>query len=143
MPTQARVARVIDGDTIEIADGRLVRYLGIDAPELRRRVGGRWVEQPDPFGREATALNRRLVEGRTVRLEYDVRTHDRYGRLLAHVYVGSESVNATLLKEGAARVRIIPPNVRYADEFRRFAAEARRQRRGLWSSVAQETPYGD
>ncbi|MBI3088481.1 MAG: thermonuclease family protein [Candidatus Omnitrophica bacterium] len=133
LPEQAVVRRVIDGDTVELADGRLVRYVGIDTPEVRRRSGTGWVEDPEPFGREATEANRQLVEGRAVRLEYDVRTHDDYGRLLAYVYVGGEMVNARLLEDGYAQLLTIPPNVKYAERFRRLAQEARRAQRGLWA----------
>ena len=133
------VRRVIDGDTVQLRDGRMVRYLGIDTPEVRRREGNRWVVDPEPMSREATALNRALVQGRAVRLEYDAQTHDRFDRLLAYVYVfdtggGEIMVNAALLREGLAEVLIIPPNGKYADEFRALAEEARRARRGLWGT---------
>lgn len=127
------VSRVIDGDTVELADGRLVRYVGVDTPEVRRRSETGWVEDPEPFGREATDANRRLVEGKTVRLEYDVQTHDDYGRLLAYVYVDGEMVNARLLEDGYAQPLTIPPNVKYAEQFRRLARDAREARRGLWA----------
>ena len=67
MPLEATVRRVVDGDTIELMDGRLVRYIGIDAPEVRRREGERWVMDPEPFGLAATEANKRLVEGKWVR----------------------------------------------------------------------------
>ena len=142
-PDQGRVRRVIDGDTIEHADGRLVRYIGIDTPEARRKVGDRWVTDPKPFAKAATAANRRLVAGKVVRLEYDVQTHDRYGRLLAYVYVstgpgGEVMVNAQLLREGYAQLLTIPPNVRHVESLRQIAEEARRQRRGLWGAKANE-----
>ena len=140
--------RVIDGDTIELADGRLVRYIGIDTPEVRRRArpgdrdwrageGDRWIIDPQPFSQAAAEANRRLVEGKTVRLEYDVQTHDRFGRLLAYVYVsargGSEvMVNAELINAGFAQLLTIPPDVRYAERFRALVEEARREHRGLW-----------
>ncbi len=137
------VRRVVDGDTIELSDGRHVRYIGIDTPETRRRVGARWVSDPQPFGREATRRNRELVEGRRVRLELDVQTHDRYDRWLAYVYVtgagqpglevGKEiMVNAQLLLEGFAQPLTIPPNVAHAEWFRQLAEAARRTGRGLW-----------
>ena len=133
LPTTAVITRVIDGDTVELADGRHVRYLGINAPETRHRVGQQWVYAPEPFGEEATAYNRQFVEGRTARLEFDVRPYDKYNRLLAHVYVGDTLVNAELLTRGLARVLIIPPNVRHAEEFESLEREARRRRVGLWS----------
>lgn len=136
------VERAIDGDTVELADGRLVRYIGIDTPEVRRRVGGRWVHDPEPFGKEASVVNRALVEGRRVRLEYDVQTHDRFGRLLAYVYVSDEDgermVNAELVREGFAQLLTIPPNVRYAGQFRALAAQARRDGRGFWRKPQAE-----
>ena len=132
LPQHAAVERVIDGDTIRLSDGQLVRYIGIDAPEIRRREGERWVDDPQPFGPEAAQENRRLVEGQRVRLEYDVETHDRYGRLLAYVYRGDRMINATLLGEGYATTLTIPPDIRYAERFRTLAAQARRDGRGLW-----------
>jgi len=131
-PTKAVVRRAIDGDTIELMDGRLVRYVGIDTPEVRRRQGGDWVVDPEPFGQAATEENARLVTGKTIGLEYDVQTHDRYGRLLAYVYVDGQMVNAQLLEEGFAQLLTIPPNVKHVERFRRLEAEARRLRRGLW-----------
>ena len=133
LPEQATVRRVIDGDTIELTDGRLIRYLGIDTPELRRREGDRWVIDPEPFGQDAKDANARLVEGKTVTLEYDAQTHDRYGRLLAYVYVDGQMVNAKLLEEGYASALTIPPNVRYTERFRRLVQKARRTQRGLWA----------
>ena len=142
LPDRAAVRRVIDGDTIELRDGRLVRYIGIDTPEVRRREGLRWVVDPEPFGRAAAEANRRLVAGRTVRLEYDAQTHDRYGRLLAYVYAptrdGEAMVNEELLRLGYAQLLTIPPDVRYVERFRQAVAEARRARRGLWADGAGE-----
>ncbi len=132
--------RVIDGDTVELAGGRLVRYLGIDTPEVRRRQGSGWVVDPEPFGVEASAFNRRLVEGRRVSLEYDAQTSDRFGRILAYVYVDDVMVNAELLRAGLAEPLIIPPNVEHSEEFRALAEEARREQRGLWGGSLSSTP---
>jgi micrococcal nuclease len=133
LPRETVVRRVIDGDTIEASDGRLIRYLGIDAPEVRRRAGGHWVVDPELFAEEATTLNRTLVEGRRVRLEYDVETHDRFGRLLAYVYIGDTMANGELIKSGLAKPLVFSPNVKHAQHLRAWAAEARQARRGLWS----------
>ena len=142
-PTEATVRRAIDGDTIELVNGELVRYIGIDTPEARRRARPtdsawraghpqQWIVDPEPMAEEATAFNRQLVEGKQVRLEYDVQPHDRFGRLLAYVYVGSTMVNAELVCAGFAQLLTIPPNVRYVERFRACAEEARRAHRGLW-----------
>jgi micrococcal nuclease len=151
-PSSATVRRVIDGDTIELSDGQLVRYIGVDTPEVRRQHHGQWIRDPEPFGEEAAEENRRLAEGRRVRLEYDAQTHDRYGRLLAYVYVAEDAegaaagagrgalmVNAELLRRGVAQLLTIPPNVKYVEQFRAAAREARQARRGLWREQAPQT----
>lgn len=134
------VQRVIDGDTIEVHDQdgevNLVRYLGIDAPELRRRSpDGRWRYDPKPYAEAALALNRRLVEGKRIHLEYDKERRDRYGRLLAYVYVDGHLVNAELVEHGLARARLHAPNTRFAGLFLRLQREARAHRRGIWANV--------
>ena len=138
LPERATVRRVVDGDTAELQDGRLVRYIGIDTPEARRKdARGAWVADPQPLSREATEFNRWLVEGRRVRFEYDAQTHDRYRRLLAYLYVESGGrevmVNAELLRAGLAQLLTIPPNVKYVERFKASVEEARRRRRGLWN----------
>jgi len=128
----ATVLRIVDGDTIDVRlNGRIekVRYIGMDTPETHHPVKG---EQPG--GREATAVNRRLVEGETVRLEDDVQERDRYGRLLAYVYVGDLMVNAELVRLGYALVMTVPPNVKYASLFLKLQREAREASRGLWAA---------
>ncbi|MBI3811162.1 MAG: thermonuclease family protein [Nitrospirae bacterium] len=131
------VKRVIDGDTIELVNGETVRYLGIDAPEMRRKVNGRWVESVEPFAPEAYELNRRLVEGQRVRLELDREVRDRYHRLLAYVFVNDRLVNAELISSGYVVVRLHPPNLRYADLFMKLQTEALARHRGLWASEGQ------
>jgi len=134
LPQETFVSRVVDGDTIELIDGRLVRYIGIDAPEIRRKIAGHWVMDPQPMGLEAATFNRTLVEHQRVRLEYDIETHDRYGRLLAYVYVGDVMVNAELLRSGLAHLLTIPPDVKYAERFRELAASAHAAHRGVWAT---------
>jgi micrococcal nuclease len=122
---------------VELRDGRLLRYIGVDTPEVRRRDGKQWVEDPEPFGRAATEANRKLVDGQRVRLEYDVQRYDRYGRTLAYVYVtrldgDTVMVNEWLVRQGLAQPLTIPPNVKYADKFRAAANAARAANVGLW-----------
>jgi endonuclease YncB( thermonuclease family) len=127
------VQKVIDGDTIELADGRHVRLIGIDTPETvdpRRPVGC--------FGREASDKNKELVEGKNVRLVKDISETDKYGRLLRYVYVGDIFVNEYLVREGYARASSYPPDVRYRDLFREAEADARINKRGLWADGACE-----
>lgn len=123
-----QVLRVIDGDTILISTGESVRYIGIDTPET--------VDPRKPveyFGKEAAEYNRKLVEKKKVRLEFDVQERDKYNRLLAYVYLPDGTfVNAELVKQGYARVATYPPNVKYQDLFLKLEREAREKKIGLW-----------
>jgi len=83
---------------------------------------------------EASALNRLLVMGKTVRLELDVRERDRYRRLLAYVYVGDLMVNAELVRLGYAHAMTVPPNVAHASRFVSLERQAREAGRGLWGA---------
>lgn len=126
-PGEYLVVKVIDGDTIELSSGEKVRYIGVDTPELHRPQ-----KSVEYFAREAYEANRRLVEGKKVRLEFDVQKQDRYGRLLAYVYVDGIMVNEWLVANGYARVATFPPNVKYAERFLELEREARRLELGLW-----------
>lgn len=129
-PDVGLVVRVVDGDTIHVrlAD-RLekVRYIGVNAPEVHHPSRGE-----EPGGAEAHAMNRHLVEGKRVRLELDVQARDRYGRLLAYVWVGATMVNAELVRLGFAQVMTVPPNVRHQALFVKLQRDAREAGRGLW-----------
>ncbi len=85
-PAVVQVVRVIDGDTIQVCcvfgDRVTVRYVGIDTPEIHHPMKG-----VEPYGLEAAEANRKLADGKTVSLKFDVEQRDRYGRLLAYVYL--------------------------------------------------------
>lgn len=124
------VTKVVDGDTIHVRVGdRLekVRYIGVNTPEVHHPTRGQ-----EPGGREASEVNRGLVAGRQVRLELDVQERDRYGRLLAYVWVAGTMINAELVSRGYAQVMTVPPNVRYQQLFLRLQRDAREAGRGLW-----------
>jgi micrococcal nuclease len=130
-PSTARVAQVVDGDTIVLAGGERVRYIGVDTPES--------VKPGTPvqcYAKAAARENARLVAGQRVRLRFDAERRDRYGRTLAYVYRAADGlfVNAELVRRGFATTLTIPPNVAHASEFRRLARGARVAGRGLWSA---------
>jgi len=133
----AEVQRVTDGDTfVATVDGRKerVRVIGVDTPETV--APNRPVE---PYGRQASSFAKRYLTGATVRLAGDAEPRDRYGRLLAYVWLADGTFwNALLVAEGYAQQLTIPPNVTYAGLFRRLVAEARRQDRGLWATSADK-----
>ena len=126
----AKVTRVVDGDTVEArVDGRSedVRYIGVDTPES--------VKPDTPvecYAIAASHFNEDLVEGESVRLDFDAERRDVYGRLLAYVHLGHEFVNAELVRRGYATTLTIAPNTRYADRFDRLEREASAAGRGLW-----------
>nr|WP_246344803.1 thermonuclease family protein [Conexibacter arvalis] len=131
----ARVARVVDGDTIAVdLDGRdeRVRYIGVDTPETVKPNA-----PVECFGKAAHQLNARLLAGASqVVLRFDRELRDRYGRLLAYVYRDgqAQSVNARLVAAGAARTLKISPNTSHATELARLQADARAAGRGLWGA---------
>jgi micrococcal nuclease len=130
----AQVTRVIDGDTIEVNwDGKFykVRYIGIDSPEIYTD------KEDEPYSHEASAKNKELVNGKTVRLEKDISETDQYGRLLRYVYAGGLFVNAELVKGGYAKAVTYPPDVKYRSLFQQLQAEAQAAGRGMWGVAFQ------
>jgi micrococcal nuclease len=126
-----RVTEVVDGDTIHaLVDGEdeSVRYIGIDTPEVDPQVG------VECFGERASERNRELVAGERVRLVYGAERRDRYGRLLAYVYVGDRLVNAELVAGGFARTLEIEPNTDRAPLLNRLEQQAANAGRGLWGA---------
>ncbi|HPL06626.1 MAG TPA: thermonuclease family protein [Bacteroidales bacterium] len=126
------VTKVVDGDTFWVDDGsekgKKVRLIGVDTPETLHPQ-----KAPEPYGREASEFTKSLLEGKKVRLEFDVDSLDRYGRLLAYVYLENGLfVNAELVRKGYAQVATFPPNVKYADYFLKLQRKARNRKLGLW-----------
>lgn len=121
------VLKVIDGDTIRVAELGRVRYTGIDAPEIEHPN-----RAAEPYGYEAMEANRKLVLGKKVKIELDIAKKDRYGRVLAYVYSGQVFVNAYLVEAGYAYPVKVKPNVKYYELFVRLKEEASGARRGLW-----------
>lgn len=127
------VEEVFDGDTIKLSNGEIVRYLGIDTPELRWRKGDSWVYHPQPLAEEAKELNSLLVQGKKVKLEYDLEKRDVYNRLLAYVYVDGLMANAEMLRQGYALFDVRMPNIKHTDLFLKMFKEAKENKRGFWS----------
>lgn len=124
-----RLARVVDGDTIVLTDGRRVRLLQIDTPELG---------SGECYSRAATRELRRLLPAATaVTLEADARLDrvDSYGRLLRYVRVGTRNLNLELVQRGAATVWLYRgERGRYASQLLAAARRAREAGRGLWGA---------
>lgn len=137
----AAVTKIVDGDTAYMRVGgrtEKVRFIGVDTPEIESAIG------KEPYGREASEFTKRNLAGRKVYLELDIQERDKYGRLLAYVWLevpksDSESevrtmmFNARLLLDGYAQVMTVIPNIKYAEVFLKFQREARDKGKGLWS----------
>lgn len=123
------ITYVLDGDTIEIVDGRKVRLIGIDTPELNTDTGS-----SQCFATEAAKITKQLLENQTVELEKDKEDTDKYGRLLRYVYSDGVFINEFLLRQGYGRTMSIPPNTKYIEEFKEAENEAKNNKRGLWKN---------
>lgn len=138
----------VDGDTVyvkfESGKEEKVRFIGVDTPESTTQV--------EPYGKEAASFTKSKVLGKDVWLELDVQERDKYGRLLAYVWLSpptkesdkeirAKMFNAVLLLEGYAQVMTVPPNVKYAEYFKKYQQEAREENTGLWGhEVKEEKP---
>ncbi len=138
------VVYVYDGDTIKLNDGERVRLIGIDTPESRQndklehdvRRLHKDKQTLLSMGHQASVFTKDLLQGKDVRLELDVEPRDRYGRLLAYVYLTDGTfVNEKIIRQGYAYPLTIPPDVRYADKFKQWFDEARENNRGLWRKI--------
>ncbi len=135
------VKRVVDGDTIELENGEKVRLIGIDTPEMHEsdklysnsKKTGQDVQTIKELGKRAYQFTKDLLETKRVRLEFDVEKQDKYGRILAYVYLKDGTfANSEIVKQGFASLMTIPPNVKYTDSFLKLYQEARENHRGLW-----------
>lgn len=123
-PREAKVERIVDGDTIVLHNGSIVRYVGITCPE-----------ENEPFDKESTEANRKLVEGKEIKLEYDNYKGDKFGRILAYVIVDGKNVSMELAKQGMAQVVIYQhkkPFI-YQEQLLKVQEEAKQKKLGLWS----------
>ncbi|WP_227017428.1 thermonuclease family protein [Sinanaerobacter chloroacetimidivorans] len=138
------VVRVVDGDTIIIdIDGQeeRVRLIGVDTPESVHPDG----EKNVAYGKVASEYTADMLEDQQVEVEYDVQERDRYGRILAYVYLDGTMFNKTLLTEGHAKLATYPPNVKYTEDFTELQEEARAEKKGVWAydSLSQGSAEGD
>jgi endonuclease YncB( thermonuclease family) len=138
VPSKPRVDRVVDGDTIKLVDGRRVRLVQIDTPEVYFGT--------ECYGSQASAATKRLLPpGTPVRLAIEPATDlvDRYGRLLRYVIRAGDglNVNIRLVAKGAATPYFYAGRRgRYADGLERLSRHARADKSGLWGRCPG-TPY--
>lgn len=128
LPKSAVVKRVIDGDTVELFNGTVLRYVGITAPETG-----------EVFEKESTELNRSLVEGKEIKLEYDNYTFDKFGRILAYAIIDNKNVSIELVSKGMAELVIYQKRKPFIYQTQLLEAQeqAKQKSIGIWSNKTQ------
>ena len=123
-----RVKTVYDGDTVVLEDGRKIRLLGINTPEVQHKD-----KLADAGGEDAKAWLINKLQHARVRLEFDVDKTDKYGRTLAHLFSEKkEHINLSLVKAGLATISIYPPNLLYVNELLAAENKAEQDKLGIW-----------
>jgi endonuclease YncB( thermonuclease family) len=127
------VRKIIDGDTVQLESGEIVRYIGVATPELNRKEGAEF------YARQAVAYNKKLVFMKKVRLEFDTKKKDEKGNLLAYVFVKKTFVNADLIRNGYARADTSGPNIKYRDALLEAEKRAIADDKGIWLEKKKDT----
>ena len=123
-----QIRKVHDGDTLKLTDGRKIRIIGINTPELARDN-----QTAEPYADKATQNLKQLLRGRSIELRYGKEKHDRYGRLLAHVFLpNGQNVTELMLKKGMGLALTVPPNLWAQPCYQQAERSARQQNIGLW-----------
>ena len=123
------VRHVVDGDSLRLVDGRKVRLIGINAPEL-----GRDGKPDEPLAARALEALRKLIGNNSVTLQIGPDSHDRYGRLLAYIELADGRLAGdALLQMGLASMVAIPPNIEHLNRYQQAEASARRKGIGIWA----------
>ncbi len=165
---QAIVVKVYDGDTVGLADGEKVRLIGIDTPEefesdklfADARKSGQDIAVIKRMGHKAHQFTSSWVLGQKVRVALDKEKRDKYGRLLAYLYmpfphpplsnlprtgyivkIGEKKwyfINATILQAGYAKPLSIAPNDQYKEIFQQLYDQAREYKLGLWNEKVRK-----
>jgi len=125
-----------DGDTLDLRDGRKIRLIGINTPELARKKNGRKISA-EPFANAAkNALKHLFKNDKGIALRYGEEKNDRYGRFLAHGFLtDGQNIQAILLNQGLASAINVPPNTQFSACYLEQEHKARCKKIGLWSSA--------
>lgn len=128
----ATIRHIYDGDTLRLDDGRKIRLIGINTPEL-----GKKDKPAEPYAIKAkNALKAIVKESKSITLRYGKDKKDRYGRFLAHVFLADgQNIQATLLNQGLARVITVPPNTQFTSCYLDVERQARCNKTGLWHNT--------
>jgi micrococcal nuclease len=128
---RVRIQKIYDGDTVQLQDGRKLRFIGINTPEI-----GHDGNPSEPYADQAMRFLKQLFsDNPVIGLRYDRERKDRYGRLLAHPYLpDGRSVNVLMLAKGMAAHIVVPPNSWSFGCYGEVERSARSADKGLWQS---------
>jgi endonuclease YncB( thermonuclease family) len=127
----AYIKYIHDGDTLHLKDGRKIRLIGINTPELARNNSP---AEPYAFAAKDT-LTKLFKQNKSIGLVFGKNKKDHYGRVLAHVFLGDgDNTQEILLKQGYASAIIIPPNTQFSDCYLEAEKIARCDNRGIWKN---------
>ena len=143
--SQCEVTRVVDGDTIDVDcpfnKNETIRYAYLDTPEVWTKVNGKWEEDNQCFGKEASNMNKELVEGKKVFIFDQSLGKDPFGRRISNVIVNDGKdknllVNALLVGEGYATVYYSNDREFFysakEENMEYFEGLAKKYNKGLW-----------
>ncbi|UXU51539.1 thermonuclease NucI [Staphylococcus arlettae] len=130
---QVHIERVVDGDTFVAKDKDnqtvKIRLIGVDTPETVKPN-----TPVQPYGKEASDYSKEKLTNQDVYLEYDKEKEDRYGRVLAYVWLDKQTMfNEQLVKEGLAREKYFAPNGKYRNLFEEAESAAKAEHKNIWS----------
>lgn len=135
------VERVLKADLLVLKDGQKIRLIGLNAlrapqrKDVKRDTYGIIIEEQNPemtLEDQALEFAQKLLEKKHIRLEFDIESKDENFYTLAYAFLEDGTfVNAEVLRQGFANLKITPPNMKYADSLREAYQEARREKRGL------------
>lgn len=128
-PQKQKVINVVDGDTLKLESGEVVRLIGVDAPETNKEC----------YSLEAAKKLEELTLNQEIKLEKDVSETDRYQRLLRYIWVGERLINEILVQEGYAKAYPYPPDVKYKNKLAEAENKAKEEGKGLWGDICKET----
>ncbi len=131
------VEKVFDGDTILLSDGRKIRFLGVNTPEVAGRN-----KSAEAGGEQAKAWLKQRLEHKKISLQFDVEKQDKYLRTLGYVFTeDKQHINLELVRQGLAAVNIYPPNLKYVDALVAAQRSAEQSGLGIWG-LPEYAPQG-
>ena len=127
------VRKIINGNTVQLESGEIIKYIGADVPDMNKKEG------PEFYARQAVNYNKKLVFMKKVRLEFDAKRKDENGNMLAYVFVNKNFVNAELIRNGCARAEVTPPNLKYKGVLLDAQKKAMADDKGIWAEKKQDS----